>query len=415
MPRATSPALNHVLRPMNGRDPAEGHRVATSLELLFDLAFVVAVGSAASQFAHLLAEGHTGAALGGFSFAMFAIIWAWINFTWFASAFDTDDWFYRVTTMVQMIGVLVLGLGLPDLFHSLDAGHGIDNTVMVGGYVLMRVALIVQWSRVALQAPAYRRTALTYIVYTGIAQVGWVLLAIAHLSLTPTLIVAAVLYVIELGGPIFAETRVGRTPWHPHHIAERYGLLTIIALGEGVLGTVAAVQPVIASQGWTTEAIVLIAAGTILTFGLWWVYFTVPFAEILHRRPGTAFLFGYGHLPLFAAIAAVGAGLDLSAYVVEGDAAVGTYEAVQAVAMPVMVFMVMLFGLYAVMVRTLDLFHVLLFAGVLAALVAAVALAGSGVPLAVCVMIVAIAPAIVVVGYESLGHRHMGDHLNDLG
>ena len=96
---------------MGGRDPLEAHRAATPLELLFDLTFVVSFGLAASQFAHALAEGHYADALIGFGFASFAICWAWTNFSWFASAYDTDDWIFRLATMVQMIGVLVLALG----------------------------------------------------------------------------------------------------------------------------------------------------------------------------------------------------------------------------------------------------------------------------------------------------------------
>ena len=78
---------------------------------------------AANEFAHLLAEGHVGAALLGFGFAMFAVIWAWINFSWFASAFDTDDWIFRLTTLVQMVGVVILALGLPPMFASIDDGR----------------------------------------------------------------------------------------------------------------------------------------------------------------------------------------------------------------------------------------------------------------------------------------------------
>jgi len=80
---------------MGGRDPHQPHRTATPLELFFDLTFVIAFGVAGSQFAHEIAEAHFGAGLLGFSFAMFAVIWAWINFTWFASAYDTDDWVFR--------------------------------------------------------------------------------------------------------------------------------------------------------------------------------------------------------------------------------------------------------------------------------------------------------------------------------
>ena len=110
----------HRLRVMSGRDPNEQHRAATPLELLYDLTFVVAFGVAGEQFAHLLAEGHFAAGLDGFGFAIFAICWAWINFSWFASAYDTDDWVFRVATMVQMVGVIILALGLPQVFHSID-------------------------------------------------------------------------------------------------------------------------------------------------------------------------------------------------------------------------------------------------------------------------------------------------------
>ena len=91
----------------------ERFRVATPLELLFDLTFVVGFGVAASEFAHTLSENHVGAGLLAFVFATFAVWWAWINFSWFASAYDTDDWVYRLTTMVQMVGVIILALGLP--------------------------------------------------------------------------------------------------------------------------------------------------------------------------------------------------------------------------------------------------------------------------------------------------------------
>src|SRR5688572_25581283 len=130
---------------MRGRDRHEAHRVATPLELLFDLTFVIAFGLAASQFAHALAEGHYGTALLGFGFASFGICWAWVNFSWFASAYDTDDWIFRVATMVQMIGVLVMAIGLPRLFKSVEQGQPVDNSIMVLGYVIMRVAMVFQW------------------------------------------------------------------------------------------------------------------------------------------------------------------------------------------------------------------------------------------------------------------------------
>src|SRR5262245_12191042 len=127
---SSAEALHHHIRRMGGLDPYEAHRVATPLELLFDLTFVIAFGLAASQLAHALAEGHYRAALFGFAFASFAICWAWINFSWFASAYDTDDWIFRVATMVQMIGALVFAFGMPRMYASIES-HGIVYTYIL--------------------------------------------------------------------------------------------------------------------------------------------------------------------------------------------------------------------------------------------------------------------------------------------
>src|ERR1700749_321134 len=95
-------------RRMSGRDPHEARRVATPLELLFDLTFATSFSVAASQLAQAYAMGQLWAGLIGFAISAFAICWAWINFSWFASAFDTDDWPFRLATLVQMTGVLLL-------------------------------------------------------------------------------------------------------------------------------------------------------------------------------------------------------------------------------------------------------------------------------------------------------------------
>ncbi|HEX8932806.1 MAG TPA: low temperature requirement protein A, partial [Pseudonocardiaceae bacterium] len=101
------------LRRMSGRDPGERHRASTPLELLFDLTFVVAVARAAAELHHALAEGHVAHALLGYVMIFFGIWWAWMNFTWFASAYDTDDVVYRLVVLVQMAGALVVAAGLP--------------------------------------------------------------------------------------------------------------------------------------------------------------------------------------------------------------------------------------------------------------------------------------------------------------
>ena len=398
----------HRLRVMSGRDPNERHRAATPLELLYDLTFVVAFGVASDQFAHLLAEGHFAAGLAAFGLAIFAICWAWINFSWFASAYDTDDWAFRLATMVQMVGVIILSLGLPEVFHTIDEGRPVDNSVTVAGYVVMRVAMLFLWLRAARQDPPRRRACQTYAVTIGVAQLGWVLLLIlADSTVGEFLAWGALLLLIEMAGPVIAERRKGGTPWHAHHIAERYGLLTIITLGEGVIGTVASLGAVVESQGWTLDAALVAVAGTGLTFGLWWMYFTVPAAEVLHVHRERAFPWGYGHILIFGSIAATGAGLHVAAYYIGHEAHIGATATVLTVAVPLAVYMLTLFALYTFLVRAVDPFHIALLVGTAALLVLPVMLATIGAPMAVCLVVLMLAPLVPVIGYETIGHRHM--------
>lgn len=99
-----------------------------------------------------MAAGDISAASGAYLIACFAIWWAWTSFSWYASAFDTDDWAHRLLTMVQMVGV-VMALGFP---HFIESVHDAvpHNGLMVAGYIVMRVAMVVQWLRVSKESPS---------------------------------------------------------------------------------------------------------------------------------------------------------------------------------------------------------------------------------------------------------------------
>jgi low temperature requirement protein LtrA len=399
--------LSHRIIPMSGRNPDEEHRQATPLELLFDLTFVVAFGIAGEEFAHMYAEGHYGAGLVAFSFAAFAVIWAWISYTWFASAYDTEDWVFRLLTMLQMVGVLVLALGLPQMFHAVDEGEVLGNQVMVGGYVVMRVAMVAQWLRAARNDAVHRAACRTYAVTIALAQVGWVGLVALQLPLAPTLLLGLLLIAFELASPWFAQRHRGGTPWHHQHIAERYGLFTIITLGEGVIGTVASLSAVVDEQGWSVDAGLVAVAGTGLTFGLWWTYFIVPSAKVLRVHRERSFVWGYGHIPLFAALAAAGAGLHVAAYYIEGVAHIGVVATVLSMAIPVAIFVAGLYAVHTYLLQAVDPLHSGLLLGTAAVLVLAVTLAGAGVSMAVSLLVLSLAPVVTVVGYETVGHRHL--------
>lgn len=414
--------LSHRLVPMRGRDPHQRGRVSSPLELLFDLTFVVAFGVAGAQFAHLLADGEIGLALTGYVVALFATIWAWINFTWFASAFDTDDWAYRLVTMLIMCGVVIFGLGIPQFFASLHHAH-VDNVVMVLGYVVMRIGMAIHWGRAYAQSPACRPGARIYLITILLAQLGWTALALAHTSLRLFLMVAVVLGVIELAGPAVGErltTQVegqgSHTPWHPHHIAERYGLLVIITLGEGVVGTVAALASVVEEAGgWDLTAVLIVIAGVGLTFGIWWTYFSVDWPTLLHANPRRSFGWGYGHIPLFMSIAAVGAGLHVAGYYLGHAEHLTESAAVWAVVVPILVFGVLLAVLYAQLTRVFDLLHLGLVGAMVLICALALVLAHQGVSIGWCLILAMVATVIPVVSFETIGHRHLADALGRQG
>ncbi|MYS78719.1 hypothetical protein GTZ85_00340 [Streptomyces sp. SID5474] len=104
-----------------------------------------------------------------------------MNFTWFASSYDTDDVAYRLLTMVQMAGVLVLAAGVPAT--AADSDYRLITT----GYLVMRVALVAQWLRAAAEHPAGRRTALRYAAGIALLEAGWILrLVLAEADALPS-------------------------------------------------------------------------------------------------------------------------------------------------------------------------------------------------------------------------------------
>ncbi len=247
------------------RDPAEEARAASSLELLFDLTFVVAVNQASAGLVHELLAGRVADGVIGFAMVFFAVWWAWMNFTWFSSAHDADDLPHRLLT-----------LALPP---SLD----------VPSFVVLAAG--------------------------------------------------------ELAVPVWAERAKPRPLFNAGHIEERYNLFTLIVLGESILAATVGFQEALTATGLTAGLLAVGVGGLVLAFSAWWLYFDHPG----HLTPTTevAFRWGYAHVVVFAALAAMGAGIHVAADT--GAAGGDGRVAALAVAVPVAGFLT---GLALVMLLT---------------------------------------------------------------
>ena len=321
---------------LSARSRNEPHRVATTLELMFDLASVIAIAAAAAGLHHGIAGGHTLEALPRFLFAFFMIWWSWMNYTWFASAYDDGSAGFRVLSMVAMFGALTIAAGIPAVFTNAPI------YLCLLGFVIMRVAMAMFWFSAAAGDPDHRPTAMSY--GTGILamQLYWVWLI---LSIDPSAPSSSLLFLLgivgELAVPAYAEFRHGPTNWHRHHIVERYGLLNIIVLGECFLAIVAMLalddKGTLADTHGGLSAITAAA----ITFSLWALYFTNDdhLEDDAQRR---ALLWGYGHFVIFAAGAATGAGFAVFHDVTTGHADISYRTASYAISIPVAVYLLAL-------------------------------------------------------------------------
>ncbi|PTL58564.1 hypothetical protein C7Y72_02265 [Paraconexibacter algicola] len=275
----------------------DGHRPATALELFFDLCFVVAV----AQVAAVLHGDPTveGAATAAGLFV--GIWWAWMAVTWHAAAGDRDDAAYRVGILTAMLAVLAVAVGVP------DAAAG-DATLYALAAGALRVPLVALWLALRRRATSPGLHAFTgrYAAGSAWGAVLWAGSALADGTLQHLLWALALAG--EIAAPYLAAAVADRAFYHPGHIVERYGLFTIIVLGESILAVVVGLDAV--------DLGVEAAAAAVLGFAgaaaLWWLYFDHAGAGGLGRSRQAGFLWGYGHLAIWSGVAAFGVGVHLA-------------------------------------------------------------------------------------------------------
>ncbi len=141
-----------------------------------------------------------------------------------------------------------------------------------------------------------------------LVQFAWVLLLF-----TPTewhLPGFVVLAVVELLVPVWAE-QPSPTPWNVDHIRERYGLFTILLLGESILSTSPAIRSAADNNVQGIAFISIVLGGLLIVYAMWWLYFYQHIPQIMSSQR-LAFIWAYGHFLIFGATAAVGAGLAVA-------------------------------------------------------------------------------------------------------
>ena len=294
----------------DARDEPRRHRLraawrqeerVTSLELFFDLVFVLAI----TKCTAMMAARPTWTGLGEALMVLAVLWWAWVGYAWLTSVVDPEEGTVRVVMFTAMIGLLIAAISAPHVFDSDQR-----SLTFALAYALVRAAHIALFLLASHDVPRLRRSV------NGLAAssaIGVALIVGASFLRTDARIALwLVAIVLDIGGP-FA---FGSEGWElvPGHFAERHGLMILIALGESVVAIGAA-----AEQELTTGTIVAIALGVVLVGSMWWLYFDVVAAAAAEHlesmaagRPRNDLArdsYSYLHLPMVAGIVLAAFGL----------------------------------------------------------------------------------------------------------
>jgi low temperature requirement protein LtrA len=276
----------------------EGRKV-TWLELFFDLVFVAAVAQAATH----LRDDYSPAGLLRFALLFVLIWWAWLGHTTFSTRFDTDDIVQRALTALQLFLVAVMAV------NATGALDGRDSAGFAAAYSLMRFVLAGQFLR-ARRIPRARPLTTRYALACGAAAMLW--LASAFLDAPARFAVWALALAIDVGTPLVTTRHLVDVPHDAAHLPERYGLFSIILMGESMAAVMAGMGH---QEYWSLRAASAAILGIAAIFAIWWTYFDGVDATahrlIRSMADATRFhVWSYVHLPLYLGIAVMGVGLE---------------------------------------------------------------------------------------------------------
>ncbi len=284
---------------LRGND--EDERKVGFLDLFYDLIFVVAV----AQLGHDLA--HHPEHIGQVALLFAAVWWLWIGNTFYTDRFETADVSHRVFTFLQMMPVVGLAVFAHGAFEETALQFAISYTVG-------RLLIIFLWWRGGRHNPEARPFTDRLVATFTLGITPWVISFFTpHEWLIPLWTLGLA---IDLVAPIITTKQQAKLPaFHHSRLAERFGLFTIIVLGESVAGTVNGLGALdfVSGLGQLTGLLAMV-----LAFQLWWIYFDMVPRERIKQSHAAFVGRSYLHYPLLGAIAASGAGV-LSIVGHEGD------------------------------------------------------------------------------------------------
>jgi low temperature requirement protein LtrA len=231
------------------------------------------------------------------------IRWAWTGNSVFSTRFDTDDTLQRTLTLLQMFAVAVMAA------NARDALDSVSSAGFAAAYAVVRLVLVAQYTRARALRPA-RALASHYAAGHGAAAVLW--LASAVIPTPMRFAVWIVAFGIDLGTPWLAVPHSVRVPPDAGHLPERFGLFTLILLGESVVALMRGIE---SQESWPIQAFLSALSGMALLFGVWWVYFegirAVEHQHIRTHRDAVRFhVWSYAHLPLALGVVVLGVGIE---------------------------------------------------------------------------------------------------------
>jgi low temperature requirement protein LtrA len=286
-PTASSPVPPHL---------REGRR-ASWFELFFDLAFVTAV----AQLTAALSHHYDAAGLAQFVVALLLLWWTWLGHTFHSTRFDEDRPDQHLLGMLQIVAVIVIAFGA-------GAAFGERGAVFAAGMAALKLLLLAAYLRERRRSGAGRLAASYALIY-GLQVALW--LASIALAGPARWSAWGLVLVLDIASPFAVAKHTHGYPPHPEHLPERFGLFTIIVMGEGVASALHALLHAGAIDGRSAALALL---GLVLAFFYWVGYFErvraqrelhVADAAAARRLRGWA----YGHVPLLIGICLGAAGL----------------------------------------------------------------------------------------------------------